>query len=357
MENNNMLRVGILGCGAISQAAHFESCIKARNIELYAMCDQAEDLLKRMAEIYSCEKTYTNYDRMLDDENIDAVIIGIADQFHVECAKKALKAGKHVFVEKPLGVSIEECEELEKIIHESGLVLQIGNMKRFDGGIQYAKKFIENEIGEVTTLKAWYCDSTGRYQMCDNVMPVIYTSKNVKRPVGNPKADREKYYLLGHGSHLFDTAKFLVGNPLNVQAKFVKKENMYSWLIACEFENEIIANLDLTIAVRMDWHEGFDVYGTKGSVTGKTYNPWFFKSSEVECWNESTGLVTRPFEPDGHFYRRQLESFADVILKNAPMIGADVDDGILTLRALKATYDSVRTGGKKIWLKDAGGSL
>ena len=357
MEEEKKLKVGILGCGIISQAAHFESCIKAKNIELYAMCDSAEDLLKKMSDIYPCKKTYTDYDEMLKDKNIDAVIIGIADQFHVDCAKKAIKAGKHVFVEKPLGVSIEKCDALRTIVKDSGLVLQVGNMKRFDGGIQYAKKFIENEIGEVTTFKGWYCDSTGRYTMCDNVMPVMHLSKNMKKPVGNPKADREKYYLLGHGSHLFDTAKFLVGNPLSVEAKFVKKENMYSWLIACEFENNVIANLDLTIAVRMDWHEGFNVYGTNGSIVAKTYNPWFFKSSEVECWNDSTGLATKPFFPDGHFYRRQLESFADVILNNAPMTAANIDDGITVLRALKATYDSVQNNGKKVYLDKVKGGL
>lgn len=362
MKNNikkegKLLRVGILGCGTISQAAHLESSLKASNVELYAICDVAEDLLKKMADTYSCERIYTDYDEMLKNPDIDAVIIGIGDQFHVQCAKKALLAGKHVLVEKPVGVSVEECEELEAIVKETGLVLQVGNMKRFDGGIQFAKKFIEEEIGEVTTLKAWYCDSTGRYQVTDNVMPILYSSDMMKKPAGNPKADREKYYLLGHGSHLFDTARYLLGDILNVEAKHVKKGDLYSWLIACEFANGAIGNLDLTIAVRMDWHEGFNVYGTNGSVIAKTYNPWIFRTSEVECCNTSTGLITKPFVPDGHFYRRQLEGFANVILHGAPMTGATIKDGTEACRAIIAVYQSVHQNGKKIWLKDVRGGL
>lgn len=362
MKNNvkkedKLLRVGVLGCGTISQAAHFEACYKASNVELYAICDVAEELLNKMTDIYPCEKIYTDYDEMLKNPDIDAVIIGIGDQFHVTCAKKALLAGKHVLVEKPIGVSVEECEELETLVKETGLVLQVGSMKRFDGGIQFAKKFIEEEIGEITTLKAWYCDSTGRYQVCDNVMPVLYSSDKMKKPVGDTKADKDKYYLLGHASHLFDTARYLLGDILNVEAKHVQKGDLYSWLIACEFANGAIANLDLTVAVRMDWHEGFNVYGTNGSVVAKTYNPWIFRTSEVECCNASTSLITKPFEPDGHFYRRQLESFSNVILNNASMVGATVVDGMEAIKAIKATYESVQQDGKRIWLKDIKGGL
>ena len=70
----------------------------------------AEDLLQRMAAIHQPTKTFTDYDAMLGDPNIDAVIIGVADQFHVPLARRAIAAGKHVLIEKPLGMNIEECE-------------------------------------------------------------------------------------------------------------------------------------------------------------------------------------------------------------------------------------------------------
>src|SRR5215469_5969922 len=124
------LRIGVLGCGPISQAAHFTACHKAQNAELYAICDQAEDLVNRMNALHGPQVSYLNYDQMLADPQVEAVIVAIADQFHVEAARKALAAGKHVLVEKPLGVNVEECESLRTQVRETGLVLQVGTMKR-----------------------------------------------------------------------------------------------------------------------------------------------------------------------------------------------------------------------------------
>src|SRR5690242_5123927 len=109
------VRIGVLGCGMISQAAHFVSCQKARNARLYAICDAADDLRNRMAQIWEPQVAYARYEDLLDDPKVEAVIIGIADQFHVSAAIQALEAGKHVLVEKPLGVSVEECVQLANV--------------------------------------------------------------------------------------------------------------------------------------------------------------------------------------------------------------------------------------------------
>ena len=74
-KHEHRLRVGVLGCGPIAQAAHFESAIKAKNAELYAICDVAPDLLERMAATYAPQKTFGDYDAMLADRGLDAVII------------------------------------------------------------------------------------------------------------------------------------------------------------------------------------------------------------------------------------------------------------------------------------------
>ncbi|HKG24502.1 MAG TPA: Gfo/Idh/MocA family oxidoreductase, partial [Thermomicrobiales bacterium] len=105
------LRIGVLGCGQIAQAAHLEACRRARNAELYAICDVAEDLLARMAIVHEPSVAYREYDQMLADPNVDAVVVAIADQFHVAAARRAIEAGKHVLVEKPLGVGVEEVED------------------------------------------------------------------------------------------------------------------------------------------------------------------------------------------------------------------------------------------------------
>ena len=186
-DTTKFLRIGVLGCGQIAQAAHFEAVRKSRNAILYAMCDVAEDLLAEMAAIHHPETTYRDYAEMLADPMVDAVIVAVADQFHVPAALQAIMAGKHVLVEKPLGVTVEECELLAERVRESGLVLQVGSMKRFDPGIAFAHRYIKEEMGEMLALKAWYCDSIYRYAMTDAVQPVIVTSAASKRPAGNPK--------------------------------------------------------------------------------------------------------------------------------------------------------------------------
>ena len=342
------LRVGVLGCGQIAQAAHFEAVRKSRNADLFAICDLATDLVEKMEAIHAPRKAFTDYAAMLADPELDAVIVAIADQFHVSMARQALAAGKHVLVEKPLGVTVEECVSLRQDAEASGLVVQVGTMKRFDPGIAFARKFIDEEIGELLTLKAWYCDSTHRYAMTDAVQPLIETSAASKRPAGNPKDDRRRYYLLGHGSHLIDTARFLGGEIVAIRARLAEKFDAYCWLCEVEFANGALGQLDLTIAVRMDWHEGFQIYGQYGSVIGKTYNPWYFKASDVECFSERDGQYHRLLGADAHFYRLQIEGFADTILDGAPQVGASAADGEAAIRGLVALARSVESGD---WVK------
>src|SRR5436190_19235025 len=118
-KESRLLRIGILGCGPIAQIAHFDACRKARNAELYAICDLADDLRERMVAIHEPRVAYKKYEQMLADKNVEAIVIGVADQYHIPLALKAIAAGKPVLVEKPLGVSIEECEELRTRVHAS----------------------------------------------------------------------------------------------------------------------------------------------------------------------------------------------------------------------------------------------
>ncbi len=350
------LNIGVLGCGQIAQSAHFESCTKAKNARLYAICDVADDLRERMAWIHNPDQTYANYDAMLADPALDAVIIATSDAFHVDASILALQAGKHVLCEKPVATGLEETERLAAAVRDSGKIFQIGHMKRYDAGLQAAHEFITDEMGSMVALKAWYCDSTHRYPMTDAVQPLIIASDQARKPDHNPKADLERYYMLAHGSHLVDTARYFGGEIISVNARISDKKGMYCWFIDVEFANGTLGHLDLTVAVRMDWHEGFQIYGENGSVIGKTFNPWYYKSSEVDIFRERDGAATRILGADGHFYRRQVEGFAETILNNTPMTGADIDDGLASVRAMLAIRDSVRTG-KPVLLSSVKGTL
>ncbi|MDZ4721353.1 MAG: Gfo/Idh/MocA family oxidoreductase [Roseiflexaceae bacterium] len=355
-KDARLLRIGVLGAGPIAQSAHFDATSKARNAELYAICDAAEDLLAQVAAIHQPRATYTNYDQMLADPQIEAVVIGVADQFHVPLARRAISAGKHVLVEKPLGVTIEECEELCDDVRASGLVLQVGNNKRFDPGIAFAQQFIREQIGQLLGLKAWYYDSAYRYTMTDNLQPFPRTSANIQRPTGNPKAEKQRYYMLTHGSHLVDTARFLGGEIVQVQARYISKFDSSCWFVAVDFADGSVGHLDLIVPIRGDFEEGFQVFGAGGSVTGRAYLPWYHKASHVECFSDADRQYHRVLGEDGYTYKRQIEGFAETILHGAAQQGATAEDGLAAMRVMVAIARSSETG-ERVRIADVTGGV
>ena len=182
-KDEQRLRVGVLGCGPIAQAAHFESCTKARNAELYAICDVADDLRERMAATHGAGEILSpTTNAMLADPDLDAVIIATSDAFQSGSGNGA-RGGQ--------ACPVREAGRRDRrggrgpaaaLLEPSGKVLQVGHMKRFDPGIEAAKAFIDEEMGALLAYKGWYCDSTHRYAMTDAVQPLIVTSAQARKP-------------------------------------------------------------------------------------------------------------------------------------------------------------------------------
>jgi len=352
-KDTRRLRLGLLGCGPISQAAHLDAIRKAHNADLYAICDIAEDLTDRLAAVYQPEVVYNDFAAMLADPRVEAVVIAVADQFHVPLCRQALAAGKHVLVEKPLGTTVEECEDLRDLVTQAGLVFQVGNNRRFEPGMTQARRFIREELGDVLSLEAWYYDSVYRYTMQDNLYPVPVETKRSKRPPGDWKADRQRYLLLTHGVHLLDTARFLAGPLVAVHARHHAHREMHGWSIQVEFASGALGQLSLISPRRGDFEEGFRVHGAHGSVFGQAPLPWF-QRARVECFKD--GEFRRLLGEDGFTFKRQIEGFADVILHGAPQLGASLDDGIAAVRGLVAVSQSVARG-KPVRLADVTGHV
>ncbi len=338
------LRIGVLGCGPIAQAAHFDACRKARNAELYAICDVAEDLLALMAARHAPRVTYSSYEALLEDPRVEAVLIAVADQYHVPLALRAIDAGKHLFVEKPLGVTVEECDALRARLAGTALVLQVGTNRRFDPGLAFARRFIAEEAGELISLRAWYHDSVFRYTMTDNLQPSIAASARARRPEHNPKADRRRYFMLAHGSHLVDTARYLGGPLEGVRARLLERADSYCWSVEAHFASGCLGHLDMLVPARGDFEEGFQVYGAGGSVSGRLYLPWYHRAGVVECFSARDGQYRRPLGEDAYTYKLQIEAFAATILDGAPQRGAGIDDGVAAMRAMAAIARSAESG-------------
>lgn len=347
------LRIGLLGCGPIAQAAHLDAIRKARNADLYAICDVAQDLTDRIAAMYDPAVVYNELATMLADPVVEAVVIAVADQYHVPLCRQVLAAGKHLLVEKPLGTTVEECESLRLPVQASGLIVQIGNNRRFEPGMMAAHRFIREELGTMLTFDGWYYDSIYRYTMQDNLYPVPVETAHCQRPQGDWKADRERYLLLTHGAHLVDTARFLVGPIETVSARHNSYGAMHGWSIDVVFENATLGHLELISPRHGDFEEGFRIHGAHGSVNAKAPLPWFQRAN-VECFKD--GEYRRLLGEDGFTFKRQIEGFADTILRHAPQHGANLEDGIAAVRTMVAISQSVAFG-RPVALADVSGAV
>src|SRR5262249_29335188 len=217
-------------------------------------------------------------------------------------------------------------------------------------------QFIEEEMGRRMGFKLWYYDSTYRYTMTDNLQPIPVVSKQARKPADDPKADRRRYFMLTHGSHLVDTARFLGGDIAAVRARLLERFEACCWFISVDFADGSLGHLDLTIAVRGDFEEGFQIYGEHGSVKGLVYLPWYHKSSYVECFSTKDRQFRRPLGEDAYSYKLQIEGFADTILHGAPQQGATIDDGVAAMRTLVAIARSAESG-ESVRLADVKGGV
>lgn len=158
-----MIKIGHIGLGRMG-LFHAENIGQMSDAKLYALCDIDYEKLEKEAKRLNVEKIYTDFDRMLGDKEIDAITITSPSYLHAEQIAKALRSGKHVFSEKPLGISVEECKIAEKAVEDNPKqVFMLGFMRRFDKSYQYAKKKIESgQIGKVYMVRAYSQDPTAK---------------------------------------------------------------------------------------------------------------------------------------------------------------------------------------------------
>ena len=192
--------------------------------------------------------------------------------------------------------------------------------------------------------------------MTDNLQPLPLHSTDVHKPAGGPRADKRQYFMLTHGSHLIDMTRFLAGPLTKVHACRKEMFEACSWFVEVEFANGAQGHLDLTVAVRMDYFEGFQIYGEHGSAIGKIYLPWFLKSADVECFSTRDAQYHRPLRADTHFYHHQLKAFADTILTKTHQTDAAAEDGLAAMQAMVAINRPLEPGDW-IALEDASGTV
>jgi len=124
---------------------------------IVALCDVDWGRAAGSFKKFPDAKPFKDYRRLLDKpKDLDAVVVATPDHMHAPIALAAMRAGKHVYVEKPLAHSIEECRVMTRVARETGLVTQMGNMGHGGEGIRLTREFIlAGAIGTVREVHCW----------------------------------------------------------------------------------------------------------------------------------------------------------------------------------------------------------
>lgn len=145
-----MIKVGIIGCGTIANAAHIPSYRNNPEAEIKYFCDIIPERAQAAVEKYHCGIAVADYHDVLNDPEIEAVSVCTPNNVHAQIAIDALRAGKNVLCEKPAARIYSEALEMQKAQHESGKVLNIGVVNRFNDSVNRIKQYIdEGRLGNI----------------------------------------------------------------------------------------------------------------------------------------------------------------------------------------------------------------
>ncbi|WP_341953226.1 Gfo/Idh/MocA family oxidoreductase [Salinibacterium sp. TMP30] len=195
-----MIRVGVVGLGKMG-LSHLSMIRAHPEVSVDGVVDSAGYILGVLSK-YTGLKTFTDFDKMLQTVELDAVLIATPTRFHAAMVRTALEHGLHVFCEKPLTLTSTESSELAELASARGLVTQVGYHNRFVGTFREAKRLLEaGAIGRVTHLQA---ESYG---------PVVLKAKG---STWRSKRTEGGGCLYDYAAHPLDLATWFVGDATGV---------------------------------------------------------------------------------------------------------------------------------------------
>jgi predicted dehydrogenase len=316
--------------------------IHARNLarriphaRMAAICDASEANLTAAGQELGVTALFRDYHDAIRSPGVNAVVIVTPTFLHREVACFAAEQGKHVFLEKPMALTVEECRAINAAVAKAGVKLQIGFMRRFDEGFQQAKQLLASgEMGQVMIIK-----STGRgpggpgpwmYDLCQsNGIVAEVNSHDIDSVLWFTGLPIERVFAMGHNFKCPDA-----------KAKYP------------DFYDNVVVSL------------GF-AGGTMGTVDGTCPAHYGYDARvEILCENgllmigsyqqQGTVRVTLEGQVQGHAvktwrnlfkeaYHAEMEHFVDCVLNDrAPRVTGQ--DGLNAVEAVVAINQSIKTG-------------
>jgi len=160
-EEDMRVKIGVVGAGIFGKGVlqAFKQSEYEGVVQLVALADLNKDIVKQREREFKI-RGYIDYKEMLKEEELDAIAIVTPDYLHREIALYGAKKGKHIFIEKPLDVTVEGCNEIIEATSENNLLLQVDFHKRFNPPHKMLKHKIEmGKLGEIQYGYMWMEDS------------------------------------------------------------------------------------------------------------------------------------------------------------------------------------------------------
>lgn len=336
------LRFAIVGAGVIS-SFHAQAIAANEHAELAAVVDVVEEKARKLAEEYAVPSVYTDFEEMLKRDEIDVVSICLPSGLHAEAAIAAAQAGKHIFCEKPLDITLERMERMIRTARERKVKLGVVYQRRtFPAAIAARKAVQEGKLGRIVLGDAYL-----KY----------YRSQEYYNSAGwrGTWALDGGGALMNQGVHGIDLIQWMVGEVESVFARagaLVRDIEVEDTAVAVvKYKNGAFGVIQGTTSIYPGQETRFEIHGEKGTI--------IFGDSGIKQWKlidsdesapESEGTLAASHDPknisaNGHVIL--VDDMVQAIREDRdPMITGE--EASKAVKLILAIYESARTGKEVI---------
>lgn len=331
----NRLRIGVVGLGRLGKVHAQNIAYRIPGAELTAACSIVPAELSYAREELGVAWLYSDYREMLAKAPIDAVCIVTTSSEHCWQIEAALDAGKHVFCEKPLGVTVEQCKQAEAAVERHPeLIFMLGFMRRYDKSYAYAKQMVDSgAIGKPYLVKATGIDPEALVQ---GAIRFAATSGGIFLDMAIHDIDLCRWFL---GSEA--TEVYALGATFK-HPEFRAAGDDETGVAVYRFENGAMAMVHVGRTAPYGYHVETEIVGTEGTIRisavpqknlATVYGP---NGVCTEC----VGSFPERFE---EAYLKEMEEFVDCVQKGRRP-GVSVYDGTRSTAIGYATTEAWKTG-------------
>lgn len=288
-----MIKIGIVGLGRIGKVHLFNIQQLISGASVIAACSRSEKSLE-YAKKYSVKGLFTSFDDMLSEGGIDAVIIASPTALHFEHLKLAIAAGKHIFCEKPIDLSIENVKEIKSLLDANPVKFMVGFNRRYDPNILKIKKELnEGRLGAPQSVKIISRDPG------PPPMEYIKTSGGLFLDMAIHDFDLARYLMNSEITEVYSTASIFGDLPLETV------EDVDTAVTILKFKNKGFATIENSRNSTYGYDQRIEVFGEKGLLSAQN------KSDDSVYFANNSGFH-RP-KPVGFFIERYKESYINIL--------------------------------------------